>query len=85
MNGILINSMAITTFINFNVWVLLYQSLHWLTPCYYMEITRHHCYTLPLCRLDDFSDSDECPELSADPATNQRWASIYVATVCLQK
>jgi hypothetical protein len=50
---------------------VVYQNLHWLMLCYYMKITRHHCYTLPLCRLDFSNDSDECPELNADPATNQ--------------
>jgi hypothetical protein len=33
-----------------------------------MEMIGHCCYTLPLCRLDFSNDSDEFPELNADPA-----------------
>jgi hypothetical protein len=50
---------------------VVYQRLHWLMLCYYKEITGHHCYTLPLCRLDFSNDSDECPELNVDPTTNK--------------
>lgn len=62
---------------------VVYQSLHWLMLCYYMKLTWNYCYTLPLCRLDFSNDSDECPELNADPITNQCLVWLKNATVHL--
>lgn len=60
---------------------VVYQRLHWPMLCYYVEITGHHCYTLPLCRLDFSNDSDECPELNVDPTTNR--CSVWMNDVTI--
>lgn len=52
-------------------------SLHRLTLYYFMKTTRYCCYTLPLCRLDFSNDSDEWPELKADPF-GSRGLSLWI-------